>query len=243
MATSRAKPNLPVNYAEQLAQEAAVISSRIAAPTGNHIRFNANRGFITPDGMEGDELEVVIVEFMSRNTYYDRDYDKDNPSPPACFAIGPEPSMLMPSPRSPNKQCETCTPCQQNQFGSATVGKGKGCKNTRLLALMPLSALDKDDAPIWIMAVPPASLKSFDAYVHSLAHKHKTVPIGVVTRIAPDPKSTFAAPRFSVHRPLTTKELGTFMGRREEAADALATEPDVSGYTPSVTKGVGRGRR
>ena len=80
MATTRAKANLPVNYEEQLAKEAAEITKRIAAPTGDRIRFNANRAFITPDGMEGETLEVVIVNFVSSNLFYDGLFDRDNPS-------------------------------------------------------------------------------------------------------------------------------------------------------------------
>jgi hypothetical protein len=125
MAT-RAKANLPVNYAEQLAKEAAEISKRIATPSGDRIRFNSNRSLITPDGGEGEELEVVVVDFVSSNLFYDGPFDRDNPQPPGCFAIGVEPSLLVPSPNSPNKQAETCSACPNNQFGSA--GKGKACK-------------------------------------------------------------------------------------------------------------------
>lgn len=243
MATTRAKPNLPVNYEEQLAKEAAEIAKRIAAPTGDRIRFNANRAFITPDNMEGEELEVVIVDFVSSNLFYGGPYDRDNPQPPGCFAIGPEPSMLVPSRNSPNRQADTCATCPNNQFGSSSNGKGKACKNTRLLALVPASALDtpKEEAPIWVLSVPPTSLKAFDSYAHSLAAKHKTVPAGVITNISLDPASSFAAPRFRVVRPLQSKELGVFLSRREEAEKRLAAEPDVSQYV--APKPISRGRR
>ena len=246
---ARAKPNLPVNYEEQLAKEAAEIAKRIAAPTGDRIRFNANRAFITPDGMEGETLEVVIIDFVSSNLFYDGPFDRDNPQPPGCFAIGPEPSLLVPSPNAPNKQAETCSSCPNNQFGSAPNGKGKACKNTRLLALMPASALESDEeAPIWILSVPPTSLKAYDSYVHSLASKHRTVPIGVVTEISLDPANTFASPRFRVVRPLKPTELGVFMERRDEANGRLTAEPDVSQYVPPApvgrgTRPVARGRR
>ena len=234
---ARGKSNLPINYDEQMAKEAEEIAKRIAAPTGDRIRFSGNVGFITPDGMEGDTLEVVIVDFLSANLFYDGVYDRDNPQPPACFAIGSEPSMLVPSPNSPALQAQTCSACPNNQFGSANNGKGKACKNTRLLALMPVTALDdpKEDAPIWIMSVPPTSLKAFDSYVHSLAIKHKKVPIGVVTEITLDRSVTYAAPRFTVTRPLEAKEVGLFMSRREEAAQRLEVEPDVSQYQPPRT--------
>lgn len=240
---ARAKPNLPVNYEEQLAREAAEIAKRIAAPTGDRIRFNANRAFITPDGMEGETIEAVIIDFVSSNLFYDAPYDRDNPQPPGCFAIGPEPSLLTPSPNAPNKQAETCSSCPNNQFGSASNGKGKACKNTRLLALMPVSALESDEeAPIWVLSVPPTSLKAFDSYVHSLASKHRTVPIGVVTEISLDPANTFASPRFRVVRPLKPTELKVFMERRDEASARLNAEPDVSQYTPPAPA-AGRGAR
>ena len=60
MAT-RAKANLPVNYQEQLAKEAAEISKRIATPSGDRIRFNSNRSLITPDG--GDAFVALRGAF------------------------------------------------------------------------------------------------------------------------------------------------------------------------------------
>jgi hypothetical protein len=238
MAT-RAKATLPVNYNEQLAREAAEISKRIATPSGDRVRFNSNRGFVTPDGNEGEELEVVIVDFMSSNLFYDGPFDRDKPQPPACFAIGPEPSLLVPSDNSPNKQAEVCTVCPNNQFGSA--GKGKACKNTRLLAVMPL-AMDGGESPIWIMSVPPTSMKAFDGYVSTLASKHKTIPVGVVTRITLDQTVQFAAPRFTVVRPLDGSEIGTYMANREEARTRLAMEPDVSQYVPPAQTAPSRGQ-
>jgi hypothetical protein len=200
--------------------------------------------------MEGETLEVVIIDFVSSNLFYDGPFDRDNPQPPACFAIGAEPSLLVPSANSPNKQADTCSSCPNNQFGSAPTGKGKACKNTRLLALMPAAALEnpKEEAPIWILSVPPTSLKAYDSYVHTLAAKHRTVPIGVITEITLDPANTFASPRFSVVRPLQPNELAAFMPRREEANQRLTAEPDTSQYVPpkpATGRGVPapRGRR
>lgn len=227
------KPNLPINYQAQFEAEAAAIAKRISSPTGDRVRFNSNRAFITPDGLEGETLEVVIVDFVSVNLFYDGPFDRDNPQPPGCFAIGPQPSTLAPSDNSPNKQSAACATCPNNQFGSAPNGKGKACKNTRLIAIVPISALDEDgDAPVWIMSIPPTSLKAFDTYVHLLAVRQKTVPVGVVTQITLDPQNTFASPRFSVVRPLDPEEVGVFISRREEAAKRLADEPDVSQYKP-----------
>lgn len=246
MAATREKPKLPVNYQEQLAAESAQIAKRIAAPSGDRIRMSGNSKFILPDGSEGEEFEAVIVEFGSSNLFYEGAFDRDNPQPPSCFAIGPEPSLLVPSPNSPAKKAESCAVCPNNQFGSS--GKGKACKNTRLLALVPVGALEEDgDVPIWIMSVPPTSLKAFDSYAQSLASKYKTTTLGVVTKITLDPSTTYASPRFSVVRPLKGEEFNVFVPRREEAATRLSAEPDVSQYVAPKTNGRGvplvRGRR
>lgn len=229
--STRGKSNVPINHESQLQREAAEIAKRISAPSGDRIRFNANRSMITPDGMEGESFDGVIVDFIASNLYYDAAYDRDNPAPPGCFALGTEPAMLVPSPSSPNKQSDACNACPNNQFGSA--GKGKACKNTRLVAVIPVASLNEtSDAPIWILSVPPTSIKAFDSYVASLASKHKTIPLGVVTNISLDPGSTYSAPRFAPVRVLDNAEIGGVLSRREEAVKRLMTEPDVSQYVP-----------
>lgn len=228
---ARPTPNVPMNIQAQLEAEAALIKSRIAAPSGDRIRFNGNKSMTAPDGSEGSELECVVLDFVSSNLYYDRPYNKDVVLPPACFAIGPEPSLLIPGKSAPVKQADTCSSCPMNQFGSALTGAGKACKNTRLVAVCP-SDSEAGNTPIWILSIPPTSIKSFDAYVSSLATKNRTLPIGVVTRITLDPKSDYAAPRFEVVRPLSAEELPIFFEARAEAFERLTTEPDVSGYEP-----------
>lgn len=241
----RPTANLPVNYAQQLADEAANIAKRVSAPTGNKIRYNGNNGFITPDGMEGPELEVVVVDFITHNNFYEGAFDRNNPTPPACFAIGAEPALMVPSPNSPDKQAEACAKCPNNQYGSAPTGQGKACKNKRALAVIPTSALDnpEEDAPIWVMEIPPASLKTFDAFVTGVRTKHGLPPVGVVASVVMDKSSQYAAPRFSAVRKLTNEELGVFMTRREEAQELLHIEPDVSNYgQPAQAGGRGTGR-
>lgn len=229
MSEERPTANLPVNYRAQMANEAAEISKRIAAPSGDRIRSSSNRALITPDGMEGEELEVVVVDFISVNLFYEGAYDRDNPQAPACFALGDQPAILVPSANSPATQSDSCAMCPNNQFGS--LGKGKACKNTRLLAVMPLSQ-DGEVPPIWLLSIPPTSLKTFDAYVQSLANRLKTTPVAVLTRITLDQSVTYFAPRFTTVRPLTDEELGVFFPQREAARQRLLVEPDVTQYAP-----------
>lgn len=227
--------NLPMNFAEELAKQAESIQKRIASPSGDRIRMDG-RGYTLPNGQSGPELEVVIIDFVSSNIFYEGNFDKNNPSPPACFAVGPEPTLLRPTDLSPDKQSETCAACPNNQFGSN--GKGKACKNTRLLAITPLSeGDDPDDRPIWIMSVPPTSIKAFDAYVASLAIRNRTLPIGVATKLFMDGSVSFAAPRFDAVRPLGDDELASVFPMREEAMARLLATPDFSGYEAAKSGG------
>lgn len=233
--SERGKQVVPANYEAQLQQEVEAIRKRISAPTGDRIKTNGSKSFITPDGMEGTELSVVIVDFVSVNHYYDSPYDRDTPGAPACFAIGPEPSILIASPNSPSKQAESCAVCAQNQFGSASNGKGKACRNTRLLALVAAgeeATVGGDEQPIWLLSVPPTSLKSFDAYVGQLAGKFKVPPIGVVTSVTMDASIQFTNLKFGMTRALSPKELQMYMERRQEAQLRLMQEPDISQYQP-----------
>lgn len=227
---------LPANYEQELAKEVAEIQKRIAAPAGDRIRTNGSKNFILPDGSEGTSLTCVIVDFVSANMYYDSPFQKDTPGAPACFAIGLEPSTLAPSDKSPAKQNDTCAPCPQNQFGSApTGGKGKACRNTRQLAIVAAPAeagvVNDQQGPVWLLSVPPTSLRAFDAYVNRL-RLSKTIPSAVVTEITMDPSITFTNLQFNAVRALAPEELPTYMGRRPEAKDRLTQEPDVSQYQP-----------
>lgn len=221
---------LPINFREELAKQAAAISTKIAAPSGDRIRMEP-RGFTLPNGQTGAEVEVVIVDFVSSNLFYEGNYDRNNPAPPACFAVGPEPTLLMPTDLSPDKQSETCAACPMNQFGSN--GKGKACKNTRLVAVTPVGEdIDPDERPLWILSIPPTSIRAFDQYVSRLAMKQQTAPIGVVSRLFLDPGSAYAAPRFDALRPLEDDELASIFPMREEANNRLMVLPDFTQPLP-----------
>lgn len=230
----RQTSQLPLDISAMIEAEAAKIQSQIAAPSGDRIRISKNGTIVCPDGSEGQSIECVILDFVSSNMYYDRPYTKDEVYPPACFSIGKEPSLLCPSKNSPNRVSDTCSACPNNQFGSALSGKGKACKNTRLVAVSPIEG---EDNPIWILSVPPTSVKTFDAYVSNLATRNKTIPVGVVTRISQDSDSEFVKPNFDVVRPLDAEELGVFFPLREAALTRLMSEPDTSGYEAPKPRG------
>lgn len=215
-----------VSIQEQLKAQAAAMNERIQPGTGNKIRL-AKGKFVLPDGTETSEpLELVIVDFLAVNKFYEGAFDSKNPAPPACFAIGSNPRALVPSDNSPNKQASECSGCPMNEFGSA--GTGKACKNTRVLAVLPPDA--DADTDMWTLEVSPTGLKGFDGYVAGVTRMFQLPPVGVVTTVALDPSVDY--PKLMFSNPQPNANLEVCFGRQGEARDLLAVEPDVSGYQP-----------
>ncbi len=228
-----------VSIKDALARELAAQANKTAPPGGDVIQITQDKHFKLPDGTKhAGPLELVIVEFNSANTFYEGTYDPNNITPPACFAIGDIPTAMAPSDKSPVKQSDSCGTCPMNQFGSS--GKGKACKNTRVLAVLPPDA--DDDTPLWVLKVSPTALKAFDSYVAEIARKFNVPPVGVVTEVSFDPSQTYATLRFG--NPTPNENLATHYSRKEEAQKRLLVEPDVSAYeAPAPAKGKAAVRR
>ncbi len=213
-----------VSIKEAIAAQVAALGDRIAPPGGSKIKL-ATSGMTLPDGTKTPgPLEVVIVDFVAANKFYENAYDPNNIEAPVCFAIGTNPLKLVPSPNSPVPQAKSCAECPMNQFGSA--GKGKACKNERALAVLPP---DGDaDTPLWQLNVSPTGIKGFDGYVANVARTFQTVPAGVVTTVELDSKVDY--PSLVFGNAVPNPNLGEHFGRQAEAQAMLAVEPDVSGY-------------
>lgn len=214
-----------VNIQAELEKQALAIASRVAAPTGNRIKVNTNKSFRLPNGQEGPgPIDVVIVDFAAAHYYYTSPWQENNPVPPVCFAINFDANTLVPSPNSPDKQAEVCAVCPQNQFESAANGKGKACRNTRQLAVLPLDATD--DTPIWLLSLSPTAIQPFDKFVTAMARKYNGPPMKIVTRIGFDPTVNYASLRFADGGPNPILEMA--FNRQEEARGLLMQEPDLT---------------
>lgn len=238
-ATSVATNDLQAQIAARIAAEIDKQKEKVGSATGNKIRVG-KKGFELPDGSSHNELELVIVDFVSVNQYFDRPYDPDNPASPACFAISLVPRGMEPSNNSPATQCDNCDQCPQNVFGSALVGKGKACKNTRRLAVLPENADDKSE--IWILDVAPTSIKGFDGLVRTLT-SGQMMPFQIVTKVSLDDSVDYAKLEFEALDALPLDRQAFFMEQRDKAAELLMTEPDVSQYEAPKPKSNTRGRK
>lgn len=226
-----------VSIMETLRAQAAAVVDKTAPASGNAIRVTQDKQFLLPDGTKTPgPLHLVIVDFASKNTFYERAFDPKAITPPACFSIGSNPLKMVPSDNAPLKQATDCGTCPMNQFGSD--GDGKACKNSRVLVVLPPDA--DENTPLWTLATSPTANKGFDGFVTSVARIFQMPPVGVVATVGFDPSVTYAKLVFSDPQPNPNVEV--YFARQAEAQAMLAVEPDVSQFKSAAPakKAVGR---
>ena len=213
------------------AAELEALRARLATPSGDKIKIS-NKQFKLPSGDVLDFLDVVVVDFVYFNTYYENAYDSNNIVPPNCFSLSLESKGMVPSANAPDVQHTTCAGCWANEFGSS--GKAKACQNRVLMAVLPTDA--NEETPFAILDISPTAVKGFSSYVAGVARSLQRLPYGVVTHIECNPATKHDVAIFSDPQALDMDDVeqAAFVqmirSRREEARDRLMTEPDVTAF-------------
>lgn len=128
---------------------------------------------------------------------------------------------------TPILDCEMrCAKCPWNQFGSATVGKGKMCKESRRLLLW-----SAETNASGILSVPPSSIKNWKNYRAGLPGKNFS---SVLTRITLQPvkmgKIEWSTLQFAVAGSVTNEMVAplgrvvTYKGQQMMEIEALLAE-------------------
>lgn len=228
-AVTTKKSGSVVSIVDALRAQAEAVSSKTAPASGNAIRVTQDKQFILPDGTKTNEpLQLVIVDFITHHKFWEGKFDPANITSTACFAIGDSPLNMTPSDNSPLKQAENCQVCPNNQFGSD--GKGKACKNTRVLAVLPPDA--DENTPLWTLTTSPTANKGFDGFVNGVARVFKLPPVGIIATVGFEENETYARLTFSDPQP--NPNVGIHYARQAEAIAMLTQEPDTSQFVPAV---------
>lgn len=193
---------------------------------------------------------VLILGAVFDNVYYEGDYDADNPVGPVCFAIAEEEKLLAP-PESlgDDRQCMqtdpaggVCSGCWANAFGTADRGKGKACKNTRRLALLPaddLSLKGLRQVEGAMLRIPVTSVKQYSTFTNKVT-KAMGIPLFMLPariNIEKDAKTqmkvTFEPYHFDGDTPLLIQDAALLevIEERVKEADAYLKQ------LPTVDKG------
>lgn len=182
------------NTAERIKAELLAMARRVSAPSSNKISTKGKL-FSLPDGKSSPgPLNVVILDFVAVNSFYEGIYNPQNKAPPACFAVGTDLDAMVPSASAPKPQGMNCNDCIKNSWGSGQGGRGKACKNTRRLIVVPPD-FTKDTVPMTLY-ISPTGLKGWDAYIRRIVVEHTSRPIDVVTTISFDPNQAYPSLQF-----------------------------------------------
>lgn len=142
---------------EELTILSRMNSSALSLPQSSSVAFITNSkldGFVRDGYAPSRELTGVILDFAFDYTYYDRPFDPNQITSPACFALGRDVETLSPDDNSPVRQTDgSCKLCPNNEFGSALNGSGKACRNSLRVLFKDLS-----DGSVWKVRFSPTSL-------------------------------------------------------------------------------------
>ena len=200
-----------------------------------------------PDDPDAPASYVEVVFLRSNpalsKTYYAKGYEEGSAARPDCASSdGVRPDQGVSDPQS-----KSCAACPHNAFGSGTGGKGKGCQDTRRIAVAALTALDNP----MLLRVPPASLKNLVKYATFLTQHNVKAMASVVTRIKFDaaeatPKLMFEPRAFlsketlaTVTEMAATELVGQIVGLvslpRDEDPEMRLDLPVVTGTAEGAT--------
>lgn len=200
------------SFDEELAKFAKQFGAQEQVTGGNFFSFGV--GSISYDGASfpNGEMACIILDGMFENVFYEGPYDPSNPRPPVCFAysFADRGEGMTPHELSSKRQCDNCKACPKNQWGSGkkadgTPSKGKACKNTRRLAIIPAGSFvggqfqaiaEKEhfrESAMGYARLPVTSVENYQGYVKQVADALSRPPFGVFTKIksVPDPKNQF----------------------------------------------------
>jgi len=217
---------LPAEWQQELAQEAKD-ASMLEQPEIQSFSTRAGVLSYNSNPMPDNQVDVIVLSAVFVNALFISKFDPNNIVPPLCFAMSDTGEEMQPHENSFKMQHEECAGCPHAEWGSdenSPSGRGKACKETRRLAVIPASALTEglDKAQIAIFSVPVTSTGAWGNYVHTLAATAKRPPWSVVTRIKlkPDPKKQFVV-MFEVVDAINDMEvLEALKGIREKAKQA-----------------------
>jgi hypothetical protein len=220
---------LPQSFLTELAVHAKDAAAK-ERPSAGRLSL---KGGLSYDGtpVPGNKLEVVIVGGAYRNVLYKGRYDPDNITSPDCFALAVEDEDMRPHENVLNPENDTCKGCPMAEWGSSpTGGRGKACKETRRLVLLPANNLASADAikgsEMAILDIPVTSVKNYRNLVNVVAGTLNLPVYAVIVLVewSPDPKTQIKV-TFTPLRVAGDEEIiRAIMARREEAT-RLATIP------------------
>lgn len=183
--------NEPVTLEELIRQKLANQQLKLnAMSTGTNL-ISFKGGQLTIDGspVPNGEAEVIVLAQQYERAFYAGLFDGSKPQVPTCYSFDGE----TPHGQADYPQNEVCLECEHNMWGSAKQGRGKACRESARVALLPAGA-PLDVAPLYQASFPITSIKNVQGFFArcnasgKLAGQFKTR-----LKVEPDVKTIFKA--------------------------------------------------
>lgn len=177
---------------------------RVKIPAGGTLQFE-----LPGDDPENPDyaknLEGVILYTHATGAYWQEGSEYDENSTPLCASVDGKTGMGDPG--------GACAVCPYNQFGTGKEGKGKACKNMRVMYLLR----DGDCLPIQL-TLPPTSIRPYSDFYSIAFASRRRATYGSVVQIGLK-RADNGANLYSV---ATFKKLGDFSGEKLMQAKACS---------------------
>lgn len=235
---SSVKGLVPSDWEEEFKQYASEDSAVAEGAGGwSFVRTEGGIFRIGDNEWEEDEFPPVFILGARRtNLLYDGEYVPGEPQAPSCYAIAKREEDLAPPADLPTKQSEQCKGCWANDFGSDPKGRrGKACKNTVRLALLPAENLDLDllrETEGARLQVSVTGVRNFGAYAKIVSSKFGLPLFMLATKVSlgdhprHPQKVLHFAPAYGDQSLVTDAEvIAVLRERRKEAEVYLDQEP------------------
>ena len=189
----------------------------------------------------GNKLDCIIIASTHVNMLYKGAWDPDNIANPDCYAYSPDGENMVPHPSVANPLCDNCADCPANKWESQDMfggkaGRGKACKNQRVLAIIPADTKPEDilTAEVAILKVPVTSVQNWGQYVNKVATLFNRPPLAMITQlgVVPDLKTQFKL-TFTNVQPVDKSMLKGLIDRSKLLQPTLEREYDAPEEAPA----------
>lgn len=238
---------LPATIQKRIEEQQKRFAGRERQGTGKTLSIRGKK--FRFDGRDlGDEIDVIMLDYVFIKQYFEQDYDPDNLTPPDCFALADDEMELKPLEDSPDIQGDEetgmCDGCWANEFESAARGKGKACQDRRKIALISAELFEEKDfldtiteESVGFLTMGGTSLANWKAHTKRLGKTLKVAPFQVVTTLTFDEAVDYEKLEFHVKEQIEDNEVLTaLLNVIEATADDLRATPDFSGAEDTEEK-------
>lgn len=172
--------------------------------SGSYIGFKNAQLKVDGISIPANELNVRVLAALSERAWYAKEFDADAVQVPDCYALDND----VPHEESANPQADTCAECKHNKWGSATRGKGKSCRESARVIVIPAN-VPLASAQMYTAKVPVTSLSTVTSFTSRCGQANKLMGEFVTKLSVVEDRKTF----FKVH--LTPVEVTAEMDMAE----------------------------